>query len=49
LFLKESKCHLYLEKVCFLGHVVTSAGVSAEQGKLDAVKDWPVPTNVNQV
>ena len=33
----------------FLGHVVDSSGVSVEQGKVDSVKHWPVPTNVNQV
>jgi hypothetical protein len=43
LFLKDSKCHLYLEKVGFLGHVVTAEGVSVESGKVDAVKKWPEP------
>jgi hypothetical protein len=43
LFLKDSKCHLYLEKVGFLGHVVTADGVSMETGKVDAVKSWPEP------
>jgi hypothetical protein len=38
LFLKDSKCHLYLEKVGFLGHVVTADGVSVESGKVDAVR-----------
>lgn len=30
LYLKDSKCHLYLESVAFLGHVVSSSGVSVE-------------------
>jgi hypothetical protein len=46
LFIKESKCHLFLKSVNFLGHVVDSNGVSLEQGKVDAVSRWPVPTNV---
>ena len=37
LYIKESKCHLFLEKVNFLGHVVINNGVSLEQGKVDAV------------
>ena len=49
LFLKDSECHLYLERVPFLGHVVDASGVSVEQGKVDSVKSWPVPQNVNQV
>jgi hypothetical protein len=30
LFLKDSKCHLFLERVNFLGHVVSSKGVEVE-------------------
>jgi hypothetical protein len=30
LFLKDSKCHLFLQKVNFLGHVVSSDGVAVE-------------------
>ena len=43
LYLKDKKCHLYLERVGFLGHVVDSSGVSMEVGKVDAVRKWPVP------
>jgi hypothetical protein len=35
--IKESKCHLFLQRVNFLGHVVDSRGVSLESGKVDAV------------
>lgn len=34
LFIKESKCHLFLESVNFLGHVVDKNGVSLEPGKV---------------
>ena len=37
LYLKESKCSLFLDKVNFLGHVVSSEGVSLESGKVDVV------------
>lgn len=47
LFIKESKCHLFLESVNFLGHVISKDGVTMEQGKLDAVDKWPVPKNLN--
>jgi hypothetical protein len=30
LFLKDSKCHLFLERVNFLGHVVSSNGIEVE-------------------
>jgi hypothetical protein len=47
LYIKEKKCHLFLEKVNFLGHVVSADGVAVEGGKIDAVRDWPVPESVN--
>ncbi len=47
LYLKDSKCHLFLERVNFLGHVVSADGVAVEQNKVQAIKDWPVPTSVN--
>lgn len=47
LYLKETKCHLFLEKVNFLGHVVSAAGVAVESGKVQAVQDWPVPQTMN--
>lgn len=47
LYIKESKCHLFLEKVNFLGHVVSSASVAVESGKIDAIRGWPVPESVN--
>ena len=49
LYIKESKCALFLEHVEFLGHVISADGVSVEQGKTDAIKAWPVPTTVNEV
>ena len=49
LYIKEKKCHLFLNQVNFLGHVVDSRGVSLESGKVDVIRDWPAPTNVNQV
>ena len=34
LYLKEKKCSLFLEKVNFLGHVISKDGVSMESGKV---------------
>ena len=41
LYVKESKCSLFLESVEFLGHVIDHRGVSVEKGKVDAVNTWP--------
>ena len=49
LYIKESKCHLFLKQVNFLGHVVDKHGVALESGKVEVVKAWPIPESVNQV
>ena len=37
LYLKEKKCSLFLEKINFLGHVISKDGVSMESGKVQVV------------
>ena len=37
LYLKEKKCSLFLEKINFLGHVISADGVSLESGKVAVV------------
>ena len=32
LYLNDSKCHLFIEKVNFLGHVVSSDSIAIEYG-----------------
>ena len=49
LYLKESKCSLFMERVNFLGHVVSSNGIELESGKVAVVEKWPVPTTVTHV
>ena len=49
LYLKESKCSLFMSRVNFLGHVVSAKGVSLESGKVDVVQKWPVPQTVTHV
>ena len=41
--LKPEKCHLFQEKVHYLGHVVSEAGVEPDAEKIRAVGEWPVP------
>ncbi|KAK1441653.1 hypothetical protein QVD17_07716 [Tagetes erecta] len=48
-FAKLSKCCFGQEQVVFLGHVISSKGVSVEEEKISAVKSWPVPSTVKEV
>jgi hypothetical protein len=47
--LKPSKCFLLQKSVGFLGHVVSGEGIEANPEKIEAIKQWPVPTCVKDV
>lgn len=47
--LKPKKCHLFQERVEFLGHVVSSEGIATSSEKIDAVRDWPRPQNLKEL
>ena len=47
--LHPTKCQLARAKVEYLGHVVSSEGVTPNPEKLRAVESFPVPTNVRAV
>uniref|UniRef100_A0A3B1IW44 ribonuclease H n=1 Tax=Astyanax mexicanus TaxID=7994 RepID=A0A3B1IW44_ASTMX len=47
--LNPAKCNLLRQRVNFLGHVVSGAGVETDPKKTEAVRDWPVPRNAKMV
>ncbi len=47
--LKPKKCNFFRPSVLYLGHIVSEEGVSCDPGKIQAVKNWPVPTTVTEV
>ena len=49
LYAKFSKCDFWLEKVAFLGHVLTAEGVAVDPTKIEAVKGWEQPRNVTDI
>ena len=40
LYAKFSKCKFWLEKVAFLGHILTAEGVAVDPEKVEAVSNW---------
>ncbi|XP_020272528.1 uncharacterized protein LOC109847708 [Asparagus officinalis] len=49
LFAKYSKCQFWLDRVAFLGHVVSGDGISLDPEKVFVVKDWPIPKSVSDI
>jgi RNase H-like domain found in reverse transcriptase/Reverse transcriptase (RNA-dependent DNA polymerase) len=47
--MKASKCELFREKVHFLGHVVSSSGMSADPEKIKVVASWPRPRDLHEL
>ena len=49
LYAKLSKCQFWLDKVAFLGHVISDEGVSVDSHKIEAVVNCKPPKNVSEV
>ena len=49
LFANMEKCLFGVDKLVFLGFVVSSKGVHVDDSKINAIKTWPQPTNFQQV
>ena len=49
LTLKPKKCHLFRQKVAFLGHIVSADGVQCDPEKIEAVQNWNTPKSVTEV
>ena len=47
--LKPRKCDILRDRVPFLGHIVSAAGIEPDPAKTDKIKDYPAPTNVTEV
>jgi len=46
LYAKRRNYKFDISEVEYLGHIVSSSGVAVDQGKIQAVVDWPVPRNL---
>jgi len=49
LYAKFKKCDFWMEKVHFLGHVISKEGISVDPTKVAAVADWPRLTNITKI
>jgi hypothetical protein len=49
LYAKFSKCEFWLDSVKFLGHTISSEGISVDPTKVQEVMDWKPPTSIHQI
>jgi len=47
--LGPDKCHFFLKKVHFLGHIVSGEGIETDPAKIEKVKNWPSPANSDEL
>ena len=47
--LNLEKCQLLRKEVTYLGHTISAKGVSCQQEKTEAVRDWPRPTTTKEL
>ena len=40
LYAKFSKCEFWLEKIAFLGHILTTKGIEVDPSKVEVVSKW---------
>uniref|UniRef100_A0A8R7PGS1 Reverse transcriptase domain-containing protein n=1 Tax=Triticum urartu TaxID=4572 RepID=A0A8R7PGS1_TRIUA len=49
LYAKFSKCEFWLDRVEFLGHVITKEGIAVNPEKVQIVLEWQAPKNVKEI
>jgi hypothetical protein len=49
LYAKFSKCEFWLNKVGFLGHIVSAEGVAVDPSKVASVTEWESPKNARDI
>ena len=49
LYTNLKKCSFCMEKIMFLGNVVTAQGIEMDEEKVKVIWDWPAPKSVSEV
>jgi hypothetical protein len=49
LFANLEKCTFCSNRVAFLGYVVTPQGIQVDEVKIEAIKNWPIPTTLTHL
>lgn len=49
MFPKLTKCEFILHEVSFLGHVISSGGITVDPSKINAVLQWEAPKTATEI
>jgi hypothetical protein len=49
LYGKLSKCSFFQKEIHYLGHIISSEGISVDPKKVKAIMEWPMPKNAHEV
>lgn len=49
LYGKLSKCSFYQTKIHYLGHIISGDSITVDPVKIEAIMEWPTPTNVHEI
>ena len=49
LYANLKKCSFCMDKVVFLGYVVSVKGIEVDEEKVKAIKEWPTPKSLTEV
>ena len=47
--LNPKKCQFFKQSVSFLGHVISSKGITTDETKVTSVLNWPTPVNTQEL
>lgn len=48
-FVKKSKCTFAARSIAYLGHIISGQGVATDPSKVEAMVNWPSPTNIKEL
>lgn len=49
LYANFKKCTFCMERVVFLGYVISTKGIEVDEEKIKAIKEWPTPRSITEV
>ena len=49
MYAKFSKCEFWLDKVSFLGYIISGEGITVDPAKIEDIVNWKRPVNVTEI